>query len=125
MDATVRDEGRTFEGLTAITAWRTETKKQYRYTVEPVEAVRRDGQTVVTARVSGDFPGSPVTLTFIFRLERDQITSLEGPAMSDHLELDGRRALVTGGTQGIGHGGGARLREAGATVLTTARARAR
>ena len=77
VDATVRDEGRTFEGLAAITAWRTETKKQYRYTVDPVEAVQRDGQTVVTARVSGDFPGSPVTLTFIFRLERDQITSLE------------------------------------------------
>jgi hypothetical protein len=77
VDATVRDEGRTFEGLAAITAWRTETKKQYRYTVEPVEAVQRDGQTVVTARASGDFPGSPVTLTFIFRLERAQITSLE------------------------------------------------
>lgn len=77
VDATVRDEGRTFEGLGAITAWRTETKKQYRDTVEPVEAVRRDGQTVVTARVSGDFPGSPVTLTFIFRLERDHIASLE------------------------------------------------
>ena len=77
VDATVRDEGRTFEGLAAITAWRTETKKQYRYTVEPVEAIQRDGQTVVTARVSGDFPGSPVILTFIFRLERDHITSLE------------------------------------------------
>ncbi len=77
VNATVRDEGRTFEGLAAITAWRTETKKRYRYTVEPVEAVQRDGQTVVTARVSGDFPGSPVTLTFIFRLERDRITSLE------------------------------------------------
>ena len=77
MDATVQDEGRTFEGLAAITAWRTETKKQYRDMVEPVEAVQRDGQTVVTARVSGDFPGSPATLTFIFRLERDHITSLE------------------------------------------------
>ena len=43
--------------------------------------------------------------------------------MSDHLELDGRRALVTGGTQGIGHAVATRLREAGATVLTTARAR--
>ena len=76
VDATVRDEGRV-EGLAAITAWRTETKKQYRYTVDPVESVQRDGQTVVTARVSGDFPGSPATLTFIFRLERDQITSLK------------------------------------------------
>jgi NAD(P)-dependent dehydrogenase (short-subunit alcohol dehydrogenase family) len=36
-------------------------------------------------------------------------------------ELDGRRALVTGGTKGIGQAVAARLREVGATVLTTAR----
>jgi NAD(P)-dependent dehydrogenase (short-subunit alcohol dehydrogenase family) len=39
------------------------------------------------------------------------------------LELDGRRSLVTGGTKGIGQAVAARLREAGATVLTTARTR--
>jgi NAD(P)-dependent dehydrogenase (short-subunit alcohol dehydrogenase family) len=43
--------------------------------------------------------------------------------MSDKLELEGRRALVTGGTKGIGEAVVARLREAGATVLTTARTR--
>ncbi len=41
--------------------------------------------------------------------------------MSDGLELNGHRALVTGGTQGIGEAVVARLREAGAKVLTTAR----
>ena len=41
--------------------------------------------------------------------------------MRDDLALDGRRALVTGGTRGIGQAVGARLREAGAKVLTTAR----
>src|SRR5438105_3627924 len=41
--------------------------------------------------------------------------------MSDNLQLDGRRALVTGGTQGIGKAVVARLLEAGATVLATAR----
>ncbi len=43
--------------------------------------------------------------------------------MSHNLELDGRRALVTGGTRGIGEAVAARLRETGATVLTTARTR--
>jgi NAD(P)-dependent dehydrogenase (short-subunit alcohol dehydrogenase family) len=43
--------------------------------------------------------------------------------MSDNLELDGRRALVTDGTKGIGEAVAARLREVGATVLTTARTR--
>src|SRR2546425_9062730 len=43
--------------------------------------------------------------------------------MSHSLELEGRRALVTGGTRGMGEARAARLREAGATVLTTARTR--
>ncbi len=41
--------------------------------------------------------------------------------MSEGLELHGRRAFVTGGTQGIGEAVVARLPEAGAKVLTTAR----
>ena len=43
--------------------------------------------------------------------------------MSDGPELAGRRALVTGGTQGIGAAVVARLREAGARVLVAARTR--
>jgi NAD(P)-dependent dehydrogenase (short-subunit alcohol dehydrogenase family) len=41
--------------------------------------------------------------------------------MSQALELAGQRALVTGGTKGIGAAVVAQLREAGATVLSTAR----
>jgi NAD(P)-dependent dehydrogenase (short-subunit alcohol dehydrogenase family) len=43
--------------------------------------------------------------------------------MSDALELAGLRALVTGGTKGIGEAVVARLRELGASVLATARTR--
>jgi len=43
--------------------------------------------------------------------------------MSDSREFTGQRALVTGGTKGIGAAVAARLREAGASVLTTARTR--
>jgi NAD(P)-dependent dehydrogenase (short-subunit alcohol dehydrogenase family) len=43
--------------------------------------------------------------------------------MSGYLELEGKRALVTGGTKGVGEAVVATLREAGATVLTTARSR--
>jgi NAD(P)-dependent dehydrogenase (short-subunit alcohol dehydrogenase family) len=43
--------------------------------------------------------------------------------MSDCLEVTGKRALVTGGTKGVGQAVVAALREAGATVLTTARSR--
>jgi NAD(P)-dependent dehydrogenase (short-subunit alcohol dehydrogenase family) len=43
--------------------------------------------------------------------------------MSGYLELERKRALVTGGTKGIGEAVVAALREAGARVLTTARSR--
>ena len=43
--------------------------------------------------------------------------------MSGYLELEGKRALVTGGTKGVGEAVVAALREAGATVFTTARSR--
>src|SRR5262250_2971796 len=41
--------------------------------------------------------------------------------MDDCHELEGRRALVTGGTKGIGQAIAMRLSEAGAKVLVTAR----
>jgi NAD(P)-dependent dehydrogenase (short-subunit alcohol dehydrogenase family) len=41
--------------------------------------------------------------------------------MSHDVELAGQRALVTGGTKGIGQAVAAQLRQAGATVLVTAR----
>jgi NAD(P)-dependent dehydrogenase (short-subunit alcohol dehydrogenase family) len=43
--------------------------------------------------------------------------------MSDSLELNGRRALVTGGTKGVGEAVVTALRDAGAKVLTTARSK--
>jgi ketosteroid isomerase-like protein len=75
--AVVRDEGRTIEGLAAIRQWKAETKKKYQHTVEPLTSAQKDGKTVVTGRVAGKFPGSPVNLEFFFGLEGDKIASLE------------------------------------------------
>jgi SnoaL-like protein len=75
--AVVRDEGQTIEGLAAIKQWHVEAKKKYHHTVQPIDAVERDGKTVVIGKVSGNFPNSPVTLDYIFGLEGEKIASLE------------------------------------------------
>lgn len=75
--AVVRDEGRTIEGGAAIKQWMVDAKKKHQHTAEPLETVERDGKTVVIARVSGNFPGSPVNLEHIFGLAGDKIASLE------------------------------------------------
>jgi NAD(P)-dependent dehydrogenase (short-subunit alcohol dehydrogenase family) len=50
-----------------------------------------------------------------------KIMSTNTSIQIDPNELSGKRALVTGGTQGIGEAIVIRLRQAGATVITTAR----
>ena len=76
-DAVVRDEGKTIKGLAAIKQWKAETKKKYQHTIEPLAVVQKDGKTIVTNRLSGNFPGSPIELEFVFTLDGNKIASLE------------------------------------------------
>ena len=76
-DAVVRDEGRTYSGLAAIKQWKAEASAKYDYTSEPFALEQKDDMAVVTSRLTGNFPGSPVDLRFCFRLERGKIAALE------------------------------------------------
>jgi len=76
-DATVRDEGSIYRGLAAIRGWKAETRRKYNHTVTPLEVARREGATIMKARLDGDFPGSPVTVQFRFVLEGGKIAALE------------------------------------------------
>ena len=76
-DAVVRDEGREHRGVAAIKAWHREANAKYRYVLEPLEASANGSAVVVRARVTGDFPGSPVELRFNFTVSEDRIVSLE------------------------------------------------
>jgi hypothetical protein len=76
-DAVVHDERRTYEGLAAIKAWKAETKRKYQHTVEPLALARKDGKIVVTSRLTGNFPGSPIEVRFVFTLAGDKIASLQ------------------------------------------------
>jgi hypothetical protein len=76
-DATVYDEGQTYEGVAAIKNWMAATKKKYGHTLTPLELVERGAQSVLRATLAGSFPGSPITVDFSFVLAGGKIRSLE------------------------------------------------
>ena len=76
-NAVVKDEGHTHKGRAAIKEWKTDASAKYEYTCEPIACEAKEGKTVVTSHLVGNFPGSPVDLRFFFKLEGDKIASLE------------------------------------------------
>ena len=75
--AVVQDEGHTYHGRAAIKQWKADASAKYQYTSEPFACEPKDGKFVVTSRLTGNFPGSPVNLRFFFGLDGDKIASLE------------------------------------------------
>ncbi len=76
-DAIVQDEGKTIKGLNEIKQWKAETKRKYQHTIEPLASVQEDDKIMITNRLTGNFPGSPIELEFIFKLDGNKIASLE------------------------------------------------
>lgn len=76
-DAIVKDEGQELRGHAPIRAWMEETTRKYAVTVEPKGVSVKGGSTVVTALVSGNFPGSPAELRYTFTLRMEKIEGLE------------------------------------------------
>ena len=54
-----------------------ETHKKYGHTVEPVAVRKKGGKVDVTVRLTGNFPGSPIEVPFLFGLKAGKITSLK------------------------------------------------
>jgi NAD(P)-dependent dehydrogenase (short-subunit alcohol dehydrogenase family) len=120
-DAHVLDEGRDHYGRDAVRTWADDARRRYRFHAEPRSLEPGPDGGVVTAHLTGDFPGAPADLRYRFTLAGDQIADLEIRPRPANAEFSGRRVLVTGGTQGIGAAVVSRLRGAGATVFTAAR----
>lgn len=76
-DAVVRDEGQSYAGPAEILGWIEQTTKKYQPKVEPLAARTEAGRQIVTARISGPFPGSPIELDYEFTLQNGKILSLE------------------------------------------------
>jgi hypothetical protein len=75
-DAFVADEGREYRGTAAIKAWIQKAHASYKPRAVPTDLVHSDGKIVVTAQVSGTFPGSPAPLHYHFTFKGDKIAAL-------------------------------------------------
>ena len=64
-------------GSAAIRAWIDDTTRKYRPSVTPLDIEQVDGRSVVKVRVSGTFPGSPIELSYRFKVEGRLIAALE------------------------------------------------
>lgn len=76
-NAVVKDEGNVYNGRAAIKKWKEDVSKKFIYTSEQLACEQKDGKVVVTCRLTGNFPGSPVDLRFCFELVGEKIASLE------------------------------------------------
>jgi hypothetical protein len=76
-DASVTDEGRTYNGPNEIRAWLSRSASEFTYTIEMTGATKLgDDRYDVTHHLEGNFPGGKVDLHFRFTLSEGKIARL-------------------------------------------------
>ncbi len=75
-DAAVHDENRDYLGRDAIRDWVKETSRKYRPAFTVMRASANGGEVSLSVSVSGQFPGSPVTLDYQIQLRDGKISTL-------------------------------------------------
>jgi len=73
----VHDEGQDYHGCDSIRQWKQAADAKYRYVLQAVRVQTFGDSVTVRARLTGEFPGSPVELEHIFKLSGAKIASLE------------------------------------------------
>lgn len=77
IEAVVEDEGSRHQGVVAIREWWVAAKEATQYVSEPFESTVDGNKVLVRAKVGGQFPGSPVTLSYAFTIKDGKIAWLE------------------------------------------------
>ena len=73
--AVVFDEGKTHTGRKEIEQWIDKANKDYRATMEPLEY--SETEQILTTKVSGNFPGSPIMMKYHYEFEDGLIQALK------------------------------------------------
>lgn len=75
--AVVFDEGKTHNGRKQIEHWIADANERYKATMKPVSFEERETESLLKAEVSGNFPGSPLVLSYQLLIRDGQIYSLK------------------------------------------------
>jgi ketosteroid isomerase-like protein len=75
-DAIDHDEGQHHRGVAAIKKWLAFTAKKYAFTLRPIRLFRKEGEVVLTVKMTGEFPGSPISTHFRFVVNEGKIAKL-------------------------------------------------
>jgi len=75
-DAVVHDEGHEHRGTAAIKKWLAATARKYAFTLTPIRLSQKETEIVLTAKMTGDFPGSPISARFHFVVDEGKIATL-------------------------------------------------
>jgi hypothetical protein len=73
--AVVFDEGKTHNGKTEIENWIDNANKEYKAVMKPLDY--NENESILSAEISGTFPGSPLVLKYHFELNEGLIQSLK------------------------------------------------
>lgn len=73
--AVVFDEGKTHNGRKEIENWIEKANKEYQATMKPLEYSEKE--EILKAEVSGNFPGSPIVLSYHLEIADELIHSLK------------------------------------------------
>lgn len=75
-DALVRDESQEYRGAAAIQKWLDEGVANYQPNAEVTDLATTGTETIVSAQVGGNFPGSPTEIRYSFTLRDGKIAAL-------------------------------------------------
>lgn len=73
----VFDEGKSYTGKVEIKNWIEAATKEYEAVMKPIDFKGNNEKGVLQAEVSGNFPGSPIVLSYNFEFEGELIDYLK------------------------------------------------
>lgn len=75
--AVVFDEGRTHHGRKEIAHWIADANKRYEAIMKPISFEEKETESILKAEASGNFPGSPILMTYHLTIAHELIASLK------------------------------------------------